>query len=311
MPHDLRIDEGLFQSTVDRTIHLTGVGLHSGASVRMAIAPAPVDSGIVFIRSDRRAGARIPALWSHVVDTRMHTVLGNAAGTTLGTVEHLMAALWGCGIDNAEISVDGPEVAIMDGSAEPFVAAILDAGIEVQDAPRRAIRVLKPVTVTDGVKSACLLPGDGSAFSFEIDFETAAIRRQTTHLTLTADSFRREIGRARTFGFLHEVEALRSMGLARGGSLDNAVVVSGDTILNQDGLRYADEFVRHKVLDAIGDLYLAGAPIIGRFHGVRSGHALNNQLLHALFADRTAWCHDAPAALLPSGWCAVDQRAVA
>ncbi len=304
--------EGMLQRTVKKPVRCTGIGLHTGATVALTISPAEPNSGFVFIRSDLAgAAAVIQGRWDHVVDTRMCTVLGNGHGTTVGTVEHLMAALAGCGVDNAVITLDNIEVPIMDGSAEPFVAAIERIGTVAQNAPRRAIRVLKPVTVTDGGKSASFTPGDAPGFSFEIDFENTVIAHQSHAVELDGDSFKEEISRARTFGFLHEVEGLRKMGLARGGSLDNAVVIDGDHVMNEGGLRFADEFVRHKILDAVGDLYLAGGPIIGHFHGHRSGHALNNQLLRALFADRSAWCWETPPNLLPSGWSAVERRAVA
>lgn len=303
--------DGLFQRTLKRPVRFGGVGLHSGAPITMTLVPAEVDSGIVFVRTDKTGeAALLPATWDNVVDTRMCTVLGNAAGVTVGTVEHLMAALAGCGIDNAEIHIDGPEVAIMDGSSAPFVEAVASVGTVGQAGTRRAIRVLKPVSVGEGHKTATLRPAASPVFSFEIDFESAAIARQTRTFAPKVEAFAEEIGRARTFGFLHEVDAMRRMGLARGGSLENAIVIDRDRVMNEDGLRYGDEFVRHKILDAIGDLYLAGAPIIGHFHGQRSGHALNNQLLRALFADRSAWCWDTPA-LAPAAWHAYAARAVA
>ncbi|CAO3422539.1 UDP-3-O-acyl-N-acetylglucosamine deacetylase [Azospirillum doebereinerae] len=302
----------MFQQTLKKSVTITGVGLHSGAIVTLTIAPADANSGITFIRTDLRgAAAIVPARWDAVIDTRMCTVIGNAQGTTIGTIEHLMSALAGCGIDNAVVSLDNAEVPIMDGSAAPFVAAIEQAGVAVTRAPRRVIRILKPVSVGDGVKSASFAPDDATTYSFEIDFDSAAIARQSRAVEMDSDVFKDEISRARTFGFLHEVEGLRKMGLARGGSLDNAVVISGDTVMNAGGLRFADEFVRHKILDAVGDLYLAGAPIVGHFHGVRSGHALNNQLLRALFADRSAWRYDAAALALPMARRGLDQLAVA
>jgi UDP-3-O-[3-hydroxymyristoyl] N-acetylglucosamine deacetylase len=274
------------QKTLKSAIHCKGVGLHSGAKVAMRLRPAAPDTGIVF----RRDGADIPALWSNVVDSTLNTTLSNGEGVTVGTVEHLLAALAGCEVDNAVIELDGPEVPIMDGSAEPFVFLIDCAGLLEQDAPRRAIKVLRPVSITEGSKTASLLPQDGFSMTVEIDFASRAISRQDIDLVLDAATFKSEIARARTFGFLHEVDRMRAAGLARGGSLENAVVVSGDTVLNEGGLRFADEFVRHKVLDAIGDLALAGAPIIGHFRGVRSGHALNRRVLETLFASPDSWC---------------------
>ncbi len=281
------------QRTLKRSIYCVGIGLHSGARASLTIHPADADAGIRFRRTDRAGnGAEIPALWNRVVDTRLCTVLGTADGVTVGTVEHLMAALRGCEIDNAVIEVDGPEVPVMDGSSEPFVFLIDAAGTVAQDAPRRVIRVLKPVEVGDETRTASLTPGPAATLSFDIEFPSAAIGRQQGSVALANGAFRDELARARTFGFLHEVEQLRRMGLARGGSLDNAIVIDGDRVVNEGGLRFADEFVRHKMLDSIGDLFLAGAPIIGHYHGVRAGHALTNTLLHALFADPTAWTFD-------------------
>ena len=281
------------QHTLKRPINCTGVALHSGLKVSMTLKPAEPNTGILFKRTDIAGkGADIPARWDHVVDTRMCTVLGNEDGVTVGTVEHLMAALAGCRVDNAEIEINGPEVPVMDGSASPFVFLIECAGIVAQDAPRRAIRILKPVTVEDGERSATITPSAGFSLDFEINFENTAVSRQALTVGLGNGTFKKELSRARTFGFLHEVEALWAMGLAKGGSLDNAVVVSGDKVLNEDGLRYDDEFVRHKLLDAVGDLYLAGGQVVGHFTGVCSGHAHTNQLLRAVFADESAWCWD-------------------
>jgi UDP-3-O-[3-hydroxymyristoyl] N-acetylglucosamine deacetylase len=223
----------------------------------------------------------------------MCTALADSEDRRVATVEHLMAALSGCGIDNAIVELDGPELPIMDGSAEPFVFLIDCAGSVVQEAPRRAIRVLKPVEVVDGARTTRLVPAEVFSVTVEIDYPSPPIMSQ--RFTVTLDRFRSELARARTYGFLHEVEALHAAGLARGASLDNAVVVNGQQVVNQEGLRYPDEFVRHKALDAIGDLYLAGAPIIGRFEGVRSGHRMNHRLLAALFATPGAWCWE-PAA---------------
>jgi len=256
----------------------------------------------VFRRAD--VGAEIAALWHNTVVSPLCTVLSNGEGIRVGTVEHLMAALHGAGVDNAVVELDGPEVPIMDGSAAPFVALIERAGILDQDAPRCAVKVLKPVVVGDAEVSAALLPDDGFSMDFEIDFDNPLIRRQDIGLVFEPDTFKSELSRARTFGLLDDIDRLRAAGLARGGSLDNAVVVSGEKILNRGGLRWADEFVRHKLLDAFGDLYLAGAPVIGRFRGVGSGHAHNHRLLAALFADPDAWCWTttvAPAAFA-GGW---------
>ncbi|MDH5749839.1 MAG: UDP-3-O-acyl-N-acetylglucosamine deacetylase, partial [Rhodospirillales bacterium] len=249
------------QQTLKSTIGCSGVALHSGAKVTMTLRPALADRGITFIRTDIAGrGAVIPASWDNVVDTRLCTTLGNDQGVTIGTVEHLMAALAGSGIDNAIIEVSGPEVPIMDGSSAPFVFLIECAGTIKQDAPRRVIRILEPVVLEAEGQSVSLLPDDSFSIDFEIDFDSPAISRQTISVGLENEGvFKAELSRARTFGFLHEVEQMWAAGLAQGGSLDNAVVVSGDRVLNEDGLRFGDEFVRHKVLDALGDLYLAGA----------------------------------------------------
>ncbi|MBT7137570.1 MAG: UDP-3-O-acyl-N-acetylglucosamine deacetylase [Rhodospirillaceae bacterium] len=281
------------QKTFKSSISCTGVALHSGDKVSMTLMPGEPGSGIVFKRTDiPGAGASIPATWDNVVETTMCTTLGNKDGVTIATVEHLMAALGGSGIDNAVIEVNGPEVPVMDGSAAPFVFLVECAGTVEQDAPRRFIRVLKAITVEDGSSVASLVPAESFSIDFDIDFESAAISRQSISIGMAGEAFKNEVSRARTFGFLHEVEALRAAGLAKGGSLDNAVVVSDDKVINEDGLRYTDEFVRHKVLDAVGDLYLAGGGLLGHFHGVCTGHASNNKLLQALFADDEAWCYE-------------------
>ena len=279
------------QKTLKSSIHCSGVGLHNGDKISMSLHPADVDTGIVFRRSDIRAkDSEVAAHFNNVNDTRLCTSLVNGAGVGVATVEHLMAALAGCEIDNVEIEISGPEVPIMDGSAEPFVFLIECAGTEEQKAPRRAIRILKPVIAHIGSAVAKLSPASDFSMKVVIDFDNPAIGAQAFNLDVTSEVFKAEISRARTFGFLEDVEALRKAGLALGGSLENAIVVSGDRILNEGGLRYSDEFVRHKALDSIGDLYLAGAPILGHYHGNQSGHGLNNRLLRTLFADSSAWC---------------------
>ena len=276
-----------FQKTLKSAIHCNGVGLHSGEKISLSLHPAAADHGIIFRRTDAAAkGAIIPARFDRVRDTRLCTALASDDGAQVGTVEHLLAALAGCEIDNVLIELDGPEVPIMDGSSEPFVFLIECAGVVEQAAPRRAIRVLREVSVGEGSGQVSLSPADGFSISLSIDFPSKAIGRQELFLNLSGDAFRDDIAKARTFGFLHEVEALRQIGLARGGSMDNAIVVSGDRILNEGGLRFEDEFVRHKVLDCVGDLYLAGGPILGHYRGRRPGHALHNALLRALFADK-------------------------
>jgi UDP-3-O-[3-hydroxymyristoyl] N-acetylglucosamine deacetylase len=279
------------QKTLNTAIRCRGVGLHSGIGINMVLHPAPADTGIVFRRSD--LGVDIAATWRNLIDSTLCTTIG-AGGAWVGTVEHLMAAFAGLEVDNAVVELDGTEVPAMDGSAAPFVFLIERAGLVEQDAPRRAIQILKPVRVAANGKSAALEPAPAFAVTMAIDFARGLISRQQITLVPDRDSFKRDICRARTFGFLEEVETMRAAGLARGGSLDNAVVISGDRVLNAEGLRYADEFVRHKALDAIGDLYLAGSPIIGHFHGRRSGHALNRRLLERLFADPSAWRYVAP-----------------
>ncbi len=257
--------------------------------MRLTLAPAPADSGIVLIRSDVSPRVEIAALSEHVVDTTMNTSLGKDR-VRIGTVEHLLAALAGCGIDNARIEVEGPEVPILDGSAAPFVALVLDAGIHEQRATRRYLMLRKPVVVSDGDKQASLSPTRGTfSVSYTIDFQHPLISDQTYQIELSNRAFQREIARARTFGFKRDVERLHRAGLARGGSLDNAVVVDDFNILNPEGLRFPDEFVRHKILDALGDLSLIGLPIIGHLHAVKSGHALNHQLVRKVLAEREAW----------------------
>jgi len=255
----------------------------------MTLLPAPPDTGIVFRRTD--VSVEIPANWANTIASPFCTMLASDDGISVGTIEHLMAALAGAEIDNAIVELDGPEVPIMDGSAGPFLFLIECAGLLEQDAVRRAIKVLNPISVTEDGGTASLLPDDLFSMSFEINFDNPAIRQQDIHLVLDAGTFKTELSRARTFGFLDEVDRLRAAGLVRGGSLDNAIVVGRDRVLNTGGLRYADEFVRHKLLDAFGDLYLAGGPMIGSFRGVRSGHAHTRRLLAALFAEKEAWCY--------------------
>lgn len=278
------------QRTLKSAIHCNGIGLHAGTKVSMTLHPGDPDTGIVFRRTGiSGSDTTIPATWRNVVDDRLCTSLGNDDGVCIGSIEHLMAALSGCDIDNAVVEVNGPEVPVMDGSAAPFVFLIECAGVVEQERPRRALEILKRVTVGNHRRRASLAPGKNFSISFEIEFESPVIARQECTIIFANGTFKSDICRARTFGFEHEVTKLRETGFARGGSLDNAIVVSGDNILNQDGLRYDNEFVRHKVLDCIGDLYLCGGPILGHFHGYRSGHSVNHRLLKALFADDQAW----------------------
>ncbi|MDB5481775.1 MAG: lpxC [Caulobacteraceae bacterium] len=279
-----------FQHTINAPVPFAGLGVHSGQRVNVTVAPAAVDAGIAFLRTDvTEKDPRIPARADRVVETRLGTVIANDDGVRVATIEHLMAAFCGLGIDNALVSLDGPEAPIMDGSCAPFVRALDGAGRRGQQAHRRFIEILEPIEVADGEKRATLRPAEGFEVAFEISFETAAIGRQSIDTALDEEVFRREFADCRTFGFLHEVEALRAAGLAQGGSLDNVVVIDGGAVLNPAGLRRPDEFVRHKAIDAIGDLYLLGGPLIGRYEGLYSGHALNNALARAVLARPSAW----------------------
>jgi UDP-3-O-[3-hydroxymyristoyl] N-acetylglucosamine deacetylase len=256
----------------------------------MTVHPAAEDHGICFRRTDVVTGdAQVPAQWDAVVPSRLCTLVANAAGVSVSTIEHIMAALAGSAIHNALIDIDGPEVPILDGSAAPFVSGFLDAGIVAQGAPVRAIRVLKAIEVREGEAVARLEPSDMLEIAFQIDFAEAAIGRQDKVLNMANGAFVRELSDSRTFCRNAEVVAMRERGLALGGTLENAVVFEGDKVLSPGGLRYADEPVRHKMLDALGDLALAGGPILGRYTGIRAGHALTNRLLRALFADPSAW----------------------
>jgi UDP-3-O-[3-hydroxymyristoyl] N-acetylglucosamine deacetylase len=280
----------LKQRTLKSITRATGVGLHSGVKVTLVLRPAAPDTGIVFRRVDLEPPVELKADPYGVGDTRMASCL-EKDGVKLGTVEHLMSALAGLGIDNLYIEVDAAEIPIMDGSAGPFVFLLQSAGVEEQNAAKKFIRVRKPVEVKDGDKWARLDPYDGFRLSFSILFNHPAVDQSGTRVEIdfAEDSYIRDIARARTFGFTQDVEALRSQGLALGGSMDNAIVMDEYRVLNAEGLRLPDEFVRHKVLDAIGDLYIAGHPILGAFSAYKSGHALNNVLLRALLADATAW----------------------
>jgi len=268
-----------------------GVGLHTGSHVRVAVRPAPVDAGIVFVRTDvHDRDNRVPVKPDAVCQTQLGTVINNAADVRVSTIEHLMAALAALAIDNCVVELDGPEVPIMDGSSEPFIQILDRAGRRKQEAARRYIEILAPVVVEEaGGKLASLSPSDRFEVAFEIAFDSKAIGRQRVDLTVDEESFRAELSNCRTFGFVRDVEALRAIGLARGGSMENAVVIDGDRVLNPEGLRRPDEFVRHKALDAVGDLYVLGAPIIGRFEGVLAGHGLNNAVVRALIANPAAW----------------------
>lgn len=270
-----------------------GVGVHSGAHVRMVLSPAPADTGVVFVRTDvKGVDNAIRAHADSVGDTRNATTLRNDAGVEISTVEHLMSACMGLGVDNLIVEVDGPELPILDGSSAPFVQVLLNAGLKQQTAPQRVIRILEPIEVQMGAKTAALLPADdfaGLDLDVTIRFADPAIGVQRRRVQLTAESFLEDIADARTFGFLSDVDALRAAGLGRGASMDNTLVVDAGRVVNPEGLRFDDEFVRHKLLDAVGDLAMAGAPICGRFVADQPGHALNALLVRALLDTPEAW----------------------
>lgn len=278
------------QRTLKNVIRATGVGLHTGQKVYLTLRPAVADTGIVFRRVDLDEPVEIPATPENVGDTTLSTTLIKD-GVRISTVEHLLSALAGLGIDNAYIDLNAPEVPIMDGSAGPFVFLIQSAGIQEQNAPKRFIRIKKPITVEEGDKWVRFEPFDGFKVAFTIDFDHPVFsnHQQTAEVDFSTTSFVKEISRARTFGFMSQIETLRANNLALGGSLDNAVVLDDYRILNEDGLRYMDEFVKHKILDSIGDLYLLGRSLIGEFSGYKSGHALNNRLLRTLLANEESW----------------------
>jgi UDP-3-O-[3-hydroxymyristoyl] N-acetylglucosamine deacetylase len=292
------------QKTVAKKVVLSGNGLHSGKPARLSICPASAEYGIWFRRVDiTDKNNLIPALYDSVNDTRMCTRLANAEGVEVSTVEHVMAALAGTGVQNALIEIDGPEVPIMDGSSDLFARAILDAGVQEQDAPVRVIRILKEVSIQFGDTTAALKPSDTLKIDFSIDFADKAIGRQQKQLEMANGAFVRELSDCRTFCMRSDVEALKAAGLALGGGLDNAIVVDNGAVLNPDGFRHTDECVRHKMLDALGDLALAGAPILGKYVGVRAGHRATNMLLHELFSTPNAWemvvCNSAQTEMLP------------
>ncbi|HEB27861.1 MAG TPA: UDP-3-O-acyl-N-acetylglucosamine deacetylase [Porticoccus sp.] len=278
------------QRTLNNIIRATGVGLHTGEKVYLTLHPAPVNTGIIFRRTDLDPVVEILAKAENVGETTLSTTLMNG-DVRVSTVEHLLSAMAGLGIDNAIIDVTAPEVPIMDGSAGPFVFLLQSAGIKEQEEPKQFIRIKRTVTVTDGDKVASFKPFDGFKVSFSIDFDHPAFHNRTlkAEVDFCSTSFVKEVSRARTFGFMHEIEYLRSQGLARGGSMDNAIVVDEYRVLNEDGLRYEDEFVKHKILDAIGDLYLLGNSLIGEFVAHKSGHGLNNASLRELISQKDAW----------------------
>jgi UDP-3-O-[3-hydroxymyristoyl] N-acetylglucosamine deacetylase len=278
----------IYQSTIAKAITLTGVGLHSGRNIRMQLRPAEAGNGIVFHRSQGERTVSIEAISANVVDTRLATVIGKS-GLTVSTVEHLMAALCALGIDNLNIDIDGPEVPIMDGSAHYFVKAIRKAGLRSLLRSRKFLAIRKPLTVIDGEKRVTVIPSRFFRITADIAFDHPAIGLQHRSVKVTPDFFRRELAAARTFGFLKEVEYLKANGLAQGGSLENAVVIGDEGILNPEGLRFHDEFVRHKILDAIGDFSLSGFPILGHFKTFKSGHDINHQMIEKILATPDAW----------------------
>ena len=279
------------QRTLKEIVKTTGVGLHSGRKVTLTLRPAAANTGVIYRRTDLEPAVDFPADANSVRDTMLCTALVNDDGVRISTVEHLNAALAGMGIDNIIIEVDAPEIPIMDGSASPFVYLLQSAGIQPQNAAKRFIRIKKPVRVEDGDKWAELVPYDGFRLDFEIEFEHPAIDsdEQRMLFDFSSNSFVKEISRARTFGFMRDIEYLQSQNLCLGGSFDCAIVLDEYRILNEDGLRFSNEFVTHKVLDAIGDMYMCGSPIVGELRAFKSGHGLNNQLLRAVLADQEAW----------------------
>lgn len=280
----------LRQRTLKNVIRATGVGLHSGEKVYLTLRPAPVDAGIVFRRVDLDPVVEVPAHAELVTETTLCTGL-SCGPAKIQTVEHLLSALAGLGVDNVYVELSAPEVPIMDGSSGPFVFLLQSAGIAEQEAPKRFIRIRKPVEVRDGDKVARFEPFDGFRLDFTVQFDHPAIpaTQSRAQVEFSTANYIKEVSRARTFGFMRDLEYMRERNLGLGGSMDNAIVLDEFRVLNDDGLRYADEFVRHKILDAIGDLYLAGHPIVGAYVGHKSGHALNNKLVRALLAERSAW----------------------
>lgn len=278
------------QKTINSNISCNGIGLHSGNIVSLKLIPSPCNSGIVFKRSDLEEGKNIiKASYKNVVDTNLGTTLSNEFGAKISTIEHLMAALWGCGIDNVIVEINGPEIPIMDGSSEPFIFLIECAGINVQEEPRKVIEIIKNIRVEDGDKFIEIEPSKKFSIDLSVDFNHKHAPRQKFDYHSDLTSFKNDICRARTFAFQSEIDHLKKIGLIKGGSLDNAVVMGEDGVLNQEGLRYENELVRHKTLDFIGDIYLAGFYIIGHFIGSKTGHGINNKILKKLFESEDSW----------------------
>jgi UDP-3-O-[3-hydroxymyristoyl] N-acetylglucosamine deacetylase len=285
------IKMGVWQTTLKAAVECAGIGLHSGSDIHMTLRPAPADSGIIFIRTDveNSVEAIIPAVCGSVCDVTLSSKIGNKYGHVVGTVEHLLAALAGLRVDNAIIEINGPEVPIMDGSAKSFIQLIGKAGMCELPVSRRVIRIKQPIRVDNGDGFCELVPDSECVFEAEIDFESGAIGRQSYEMTLDDGHFDTDVANARTFCMLAQVEAMNSAGLALGGSMDNAIVIDGDTVMNEEGLRSPSEFVQHKLLDAVGDLYLLGLHVVGRYRGYKSGHSLHNKLLNALFMQDDAF----------------------
>lgn len=278
------------QKTINSSVSCSGVGIHSGKNVMMKLVPAPINSGIIFKRTDvESAKSSVKADYKNVVETNLGTTIANEFGIKISTIEHLMAAIWGCGIDNLIVEIDNQEIPIMDGSSEPFVFLIECAGTVAQEAERKIIEITKKVRIEDGDKFIEIEPAKDFSVDLLIDFNHPQIQQQKFFYHSTFASFKNDICRARTFGFKHEIEYLNKMGLAKGGSLDNAILVDENGVVNKEGLRYQNEFARHKLLDFIGDIYLCGYYVIGHFQAFKSGHFLNNKLLHKLFSDNSSY----------------------
>lgn len=276
------------QSTIKRALTISGIGLHTGRLITMTLRQAEANTGIIFHRTDGERRVSIPAISANVVDTRLATVIGKD-GVTVSTIEHLMAALSACGVDNLHVDIDGPEVPVMDGSAAPFVTMLLQTGTQTQEKRRKYLAIRKPITLVDGEKRVSIIPSRFFRITFDIAFDHPCIGLQHRAIKVTGESFRKDIAPARTFGFLHEVEYLKANGLALGGSLDNAVVIGDDGILNPGGVRFEDECVRHKILDAVGDFSLLGYPVLGHVKAYKAGHDINHKMVEKILANPDCW----------------------
>jgi UDP-3-O-[3-hydroxymyristoyl] N-acetylglucosamine deacetylase len=297
----------IYQSTLDNALTISGIGLHSGRQITMTLRPADTDTGIIFHRTDGERRVSIPAISANVVDTRLATVIGKD-GLSVSTIEHLMAALSACGIDNLHIDIDGPEVPVMDGSAAPFVTMLQQTGNRIQDKRRKYLAIRKPITLVDGEKRVSIIPSRFFRITFDIAFDHPCIGLQHRAVKISSESFRKEIAPARTFGFLHEVEYLKANGLALGGSLDNAVVIGEDGILNPGGVRFTDECVRHKILDAVGDFSLLGYRVLGHVKAYKAGHDINHQMVEKVLASTDCWQLVESGEVTPHGSLAITGR---